>query len=335
MKPYVNIKQMAAALVFSLITSGAVAGESLTYDPDTGIYTMEYYNTYDQPTPVQQRVRFELPTRIEPVIKSKVKEKEPEKELLIYQYEIKNGKASKQDIDVVRIVGTHAYAGNQATPSGWGGSITPRVSANEVLAGWSYEADDVGGIKPGATQRGFGFESRDLPGVGVFESIGNERRDLGGFPDLGPSDDTPVAKQFSELMQNNESVRRFAAAPKIRVPDPFNTAVVLSGIQKHLNQNLISLKLIDPVFASQLDRLLQAAIDAAKLNATQAVRDHLKDLRKLLKKEHADADKEDDESESDPKKVEDKQTPIDKLAAKVLDFDFKYVQKRLPGKQDD
>lgn len=332
MNPYVNIMKLVAALALSSITVGAVAGESLTYDPDTGIYTMEYYNTYDQPTPVQQRVQFELPTRIEPAIKSKIKEKESDKNLLIYRYEIKSGTASKQNIDVVRIIGTHAYAGNQAVPIGWRGGITPLVSTNEIIAGWSYKVDDLGGLKPGATQPGFGFESRDLPGVGIFEFIGNTLRDPGsiqGFPDLGPSSDTPVGKQYSELMKNNESVRRFAATPKIRVPDPFDTAVVLAGIQKHIKQDLLSMQLIDPVFAAQLDGILQAAIDAAKLNATKAVRDHLKDLRKLLKKEHADADKEDDESESDPEKIKSGQVPIDKLAAKVLDFDFKYVEKRL------
>lgn len=329
MKTCVNIKQLATALVFSSITVGAGAGESLTYDPNTGIYTIEYYNTYDQPTPVLQRARFELSTRIEPTIKSKVKEKEPDKQLLIYQYEIKSGKASKQNIDVIRIVGTHAYVGSQAVPNGWRGSVTPRFSTTEIIAGWSYRVDDTGGLKPGASQPGFGFESRDLPGVGVFESFGNARRDLGGFPDLGPSSDTPVGKQFSDLMKANESVRRFAAAPKISVPTPFNAATVLAGIQKHIRDDLTAYQLVDSVFASQLDRLLQTAIAAAQQGNTTGLKANLKDLRQLLKKEHEDVDKEDDEVESTHKNTRGNSALIDKLAAKVLDFDFKYIEKRL------
>lgn len=328
MNRFVNMTRLTTVLVFSTFIVNAAAGESLTYDPETGIYTMEYYNTYDQATPVQRRVQFELDTRIDPVVLSKFNNTASDS--LNYRYKIKNGVTSMQGIGVVRLVGTRSFASNISVPNGWRGSTRPAFVTSELIAGWSYRADDRG-LKPGVTQPGFGFESRDLPGVGVFESIGRARRDLGGFPDLGPSDDTPVGQQFSELMKNNESVRRFAAAPKIMVPDPFDTAVVLTGIQKHIKQDLISMQLIEPVFATQLDRLLQAATDAAKLNATRAVREYLKDLRKLLKKEHADIDKEDDEVESDPEKVKSGQVPIDKLAAKVLDFDFKYVEKRVKG----
>jgi hypothetical protein len=158
--------------------------------------------------------------------------------------------------------------------------------------------------------------------------LGRERRDLGGFPDLGPSTDTPVGKQFSELMKANESVRRFAAAPKIAVPDPFNAVTVLMGIQQHLRDDLSRYQLVDQVFASQLDRYLQAAIAAANQGNNAGVIANLKDLRQMLKKEHPDVDQ-DGYAESDPDKVKNRQVLIDKLAARVLDFDFKYIEKRV------
>lgn len=128
-------------------------------------------------------------------------------------------------------------------------------------------------------------------------------------------------------------VPRLAAVPRIPAGQPFDPVLTLTGIQKHLNQDLVSLKLVDPVFASQLDRSLQAALDAAKLNNTRALKDHPKDLRRALKKEHDDVDKEDhdDDDEGKPKKS----GLIDKLAARVLDFDIKYVEKRVSGKNDD
>ena len=92
------------------------------------------------------------------------------------------------------------------------------------------------------------------------------------------------------------------------------------------------MKLIDPTFASQLDRLFQTAIAAAKGGNTVALKGNLKDLRQMLKREHADVDKEDEDwdKEDDGKgKEKDKSRQIDKLAAKVLDFDLKYIQKRL------
>ena len=327
MNPYINSMRLTTAFVFVSITAGVAAGESLTYDPNTGVYTMEYYNTYDQAAPVQKRARFELRTRIDPVIKSKVKEKEPDKNLLSYRYEIKNGTASKQNIDVVRLVGSHSYAENISVPSGWRGSVKPTYVTRDIIAGWSYRADDAGGLKPGATQPGFGFESRDLPGVGIFESIGNARRDLGGFPDLGPSSDTPVGQQFSELMQNNESVRRFAAAPKIPNPTPFNAAVVLGGMQKHVKDDMASMQLIDPALAALVDRGLTQAIAAAQGGNTPSLLHEIKSLRQLLKQEHADVDQDNDGDDDDKDK---KPKPrIAKLAAKVLDFDLKYVEKRI------
>jgi len=319
------LMQWLAFISLLLNCAGTQAVESLTYDPETGIYTMEYYNTYDQSEPVQRRVQFELRTRIDPAVSSKINDTGAD--ALIYRYELKNGPLSKQRIGVIRLDVTHAYKDKLLTPNGWSGGIVPKFITAEIVASWSPLPEQQG-LKPGSTQPGFGFESRDIPGIGIFEAIGRARRDLGGFPDLGPSADTSVGKQFSELMKANESVRRFAAAPRIVVPDPFNVATVLTGIQQHIRDDLSRYELVDAVFASQLDRYIQAAIAAANQGNNAAVIANLKDLRQMLKKEYVDVDQ-DSFTESEPEKVKNRQVLIDKLAAKVLDFDFKYVEKRV------
>ncbi|HEY4696554.1 MAG TPA: hypothetical protein VIH29_00915 [Gallionella sp.] len=61
-------------------------------------------------------------------------------------------------------------------------------------------------------------------------------------------------------------------------------------------------------------------------------------MRELIKKEHADADREDDNDERGEKGDHDdknKRALIDKLAARIFDFDLKYVTKRMGGDKDD
>jgi len=156
-----------------------------------------------------------------------------------------------------------------------------------------------------------------------------------------PGDEGPrgeFGKQVAELEHpERNSVPRTAAVPLIPVPNPFDPAAVLTSVQKHVNQDLVAMKLVDPAFAFQLDRMLQAAIAAAKGGNTVALKSNLKDLRHMLKREHADVDAEDDDKDDgendDQQKA--KVRLIDKLAAKVLDFDFKYVEQRLSGKRED
>ncbi len=151
------------------------------------------------------------------------------------------------------------------------------------------------------------------------------------LPDEGPDPNSSVGVAYHEL-RRNDFVPRPVAVPLIPVSNPFDAATVLTSMQKHVNQDLVGMKLIDPTFASQLDRLFQTAIAAAKGGNIVALKSNLKDLRQLLKREHADVDKDDEDGDKDDdgkNKEKDKSQLIDKLAARVLDFDLKYIQKRL------
>jgi hypothetical protein len=63
------------------------------------------------------------------------------------------------------------------------------------------------------------------------------------------------------------------------------------------------------------------------------VRHQIKELRKLLKQEHADVDKDDEGDDFEDDKEKKPAGRIDRLATRVLDFDLKYVEKRLEEKK--
>jgi hypothetical protein len=104
--------------------------------------------------------------------------------------------------------------------------------------------------------------------------------------------------------------------------------VVLTGIKSHLDADLVSLKLVDATLVSELVRWLDAAIAAAKGGNSKALRSALQEARKLLKREYPDIDKENEEDLGD--KGKQKSSRIDRLAAWVLDFDLRYIERRIP-----
>ena len=93
------------------------------------------------------------------------------------------------------------------------------------------------------------------------------------------------------------------------------------------------MKLVEPALVAELDRWLETAAAAARSSNTAALRADIKEARRLLKQEHADVDKDDDGDRDDDKEKKVKPR-IDKLAARVLDFDLKYVEKRVKGDKD-
>lgn len=97
---------------------------------------------------------------------------------------------------------------------------------------------------------------------------------------------------------------------------------------------MASMQLIDPVLLGLIDRGLAQAIAAAQGGNTISLLHEIKNLRKILKQEHADMDKDDNGGQDNDDKEKKTNSPIDKLAARVLDFDLKYVEKRVKGEKD-
>ena len=334
-------------------------GESIVLDPNTGDYLITYYGTGalgNKKNKILRKEIFVPATKIDPSVKSTFKLKEDG--TIVYKYQITNGSKSKQPLvmlmfdPVTSIIETvpmpirdpsldaHAFeqiylAGKAAltTPDGWGGTNFEK-QVGKLRISWVYENLDSlsDGLAQGTTQTGFGFSSKDIPGIGIAQLRGHSPGGQ-GYVDEGPSGE--IGDQVFQLEQNNY-VSRNAAVPTIPVPTPFDPAVILERIQTQMH-TWIAMNLLDAAFASQLDRYFQSAISAYRLNQPKVGKQQIEAMRELIKKEQPDLDR-DEEHESDnthEKNDVKKPTLIARLAARVLDFDLKYVTKRMGGDKDD
>jgi hypothetical protein len=329
-------------------------GESVVLDPNTGDYIITYFGTGapgDKDNEILRQAIFYPATKIDPIVRSAFKLKNDGE--IGYSYRVTNGKKSRQplisllfdpvtdivsaaplpkryqDVNPTNILQHIASAVSAiATPERWTGRSTPSRSGG-LRIGWSYDDlnSEEDGLAPGKTQAGFGFSSKDIVGISMAQMWGN--RPINSYIDEGPS--SIEITKLLEPLEQHDYVTRPAAVPAIAIPIPFNAAVLINRIQTHMH-TWISMQLLDATFSSQLDRYLTAAADAYRYNQPKAGKEHIQTLRRMLKKEHEDSDRDDDkedghhEGKSDDKS---KRKQIDRLAARVLDFDLKYVLKRL------
>ena len=360
-----KIKFASPCLGLSLLLASAHAisglpGESIVLDPNTGDYIITYWDSPDDPDARIRQAIFVPATKIDPMVKSTFKLRE--EGTIVYTYRVSNGPKSRQalagvrfdsvtdivsslplpkrhqDADVSMIEQIH-IAGTSAltTPDGWtGGSYTSHSGGLRIS--WSYSNLDsaTDGLAPGKIQDGFGFSSKDIPGIGIAQLDGNAPVPM--FPAEGPTGE--LAKEF-EPIEQNDFVPRNAAVPTISIPSPFDPAVTLERIQTHMH-TWIAMQLLDSAFSARLDRSFQSAISAYRLNQPKVGKKHIQTMRALIKKEQPEADNREDENDgqsekgdSDDDKSKPQRTLIDKLAARILDFDLKYAMKRANGDKDD
>ena len=308
-------------------------GESIVLDPNTGDYLITYYGTgapEDGENEILRKETFIPATKIDPTVKTMVKLKE--QDTIIYTYRVTNSSKSKQSLIAMRFDPITTIAGTAGitaltTPNGWGGRNF-ESQTGKLRISWVYEKIDnlSAGLALGGTQGGFGFSSKDIPGIGIAQLSGNSP--IRGFVDEGP--DGEIADQLEKLTQN-DFVPRNAAIPTIAVPDPFDASVTLERIQSHMH-TWIDMQLLDATFSAQLDRYFQSAINAYRLNQPRVGKKQIQTMRELIKKEQHEADREDDNDDLGEKSDDNdknKRVLIDKLAARILDFDLKYILKRL------
>ncbi|MBU1426140.1 MAG: hypothetical protein KKH12_13250 [Gammaproteobacteria bacterium] len=338
---------------YVLLSSIAIAapvreGERIVRDPQTGDYTAYYLD--DEADGVEMiESPFITATKIDPRVRSAF--------MLIqnlnvrYVYNISNGYAAKQPISDISVFGLPANVaisnsivassnGNDdrieffetalSVPNkNWYGSGA-RLS-QELNIGWHYNNETFStslGIQPGETLSGFGTISTDLPGILGAHLIGNTKFHQFDFSGEGPDPSkTDIARQM-QVIEQNDFVSRNIAAPLIIVPNPFDAAIVLDRIRTHV-ATWTSKQLVDSVFASQLDGYLGAAANAFRNNQPKAGREHIESLRKMLGKEHRFLDHDDEDNDDTPEHKVATRLTIDRLAARVLDFDLRYVLKQM------
>ncbi len=77
-----------------------------------------------------------------------------------------------------------------------------------------------------------------------------------------------------------------------------------------------------------------AAADAFRSNQPKTGREHIESLRKLLEKEHRYLVHDDEDSDDTPEHKAATRLTIDRLAARVLDFDLRYVLRQMKHVQE-
>jgi hypothetical protein len=336
---------LAIALGLSLPVFAARPGEGIVKDAQTGDYIITYCGVGPdgaEETCILRRVIFVPATKIDPLLKSSLKLGQPWS--IQYSYAITNRSTSAQPLGDFMLDPLTNIESEIPLSKQWGlrtenqmdAEMTAGVRTLSIPAAWKgfvVPSHKVGlriayinadGLKPGRSQRGFGFSSADLPGIGVAQLSGNSGTNF-GFEDEGPEGD--IADQLDQL-QHRDFVPRYAAVPAINISNPFNAATVLRSIQQQ-TQTWVGMQLLDPALSSQLDRLFQVAIDAAGRNDSERVNGYLAEIRKLIRNEHQDLESERDDDKDD--NTGKRRVLIARLAAQVLDFDIKYIRMRLGG----
>ena len=329
-------------------------GEGIVLDPVTGNYKLTYTDKLKGGIKVLKQATFFPATKIVPALESKFHLDQTG--AVTYSYSVRSGAQSRQVLDSIsfditgRVVGSQDLPTNMqtstvvqafaaleanelalATPSGWRGSIS--TYQDGAYVSWR-PVDSVAGIPPNGYLKGFGFRSQNLPGIGIAQLQGKSDG-INGYSGEGPDPNSDIAKQIQAL-DDNDFVARNAAVPTIAVPIPFDPAVTLERIQTQMH-SWIGMQLIDSAFSSQLDRSFQSAISAYRLNQPHVGKKQIQTMREMIKKEQPDADRDDDRNGKGEGDHQDKnqRALIDKLATRILDFDLKYVTKRMGGDKDD
>jgi hypothetical protein len=348
-----------AGVLALLVSAQAYAlepGEGIVRDSVTGDYNITYRSGDPAETQLMQTT-FVPSTKIEPAVNSIIRTNA--QGVFIYRYSVSNGAMAKQPIVGVMIenivnpiLGETPFPAVTASdaafdayhlatkaamfsPRGWWGDITRDLHQ----ASWSTDIGTTftgGGIQPRQTISGFSFASIDLPSIGEVRLVGTGA--IFGYPDEGPAEDSAILAEI-ERLQKNDFVSRNAAVPTIVVPVPFDAALLLDRIRTHVT-TWPSKQLLDPALATQLDRYLVSAADAYRRNQFKAGKEHIETLREMLKREHKDLDHDDEENaqrgeRNDDHRAVNQRILIDRLAARILDFDLKYVLKRTEREDDD
>ncbi|MFZ2161173.1 MAG: hypothetical protein WAW02_03040 [Sideroxyarcus sp.] len=330
------------ALIASL-NAHAYPGESIVLDPSSGDYIITYWDE-EEPAGLEKGT-FIPATKINPSVQSRFRM--DEKGVVIYRYKVRSDNFSRQIIGTVRFEFPQSLIGVQdwpktnremvteaqlaavydansaalASPHGWSGGI---FSRSGYRISWNSSPDPDTGIRPGSTVGGYGFSSLSLPGVGFAQLEGDHPPR--GWSGPGPTEQSAIKSQLKQL-EDNDFVSRNAAVPTVVVPVPFDAAILINNIRSHV-ATWPGKQLIDPAFATQLDRYMAAAADAFRLNNTKAGKEQIESLRKMLDREHKYLDHDDEDNDDTLEHKHATRLTIDRLAARVLDFDLRYVLKR-------
>lgn len=294
--------------------------ERIVHDAQTGEYVIEYIGNDG----TLKTVRWTPASNINVSVRSKFK---LDNDHIKYRYTIKNHKDSLQPVLAFKIlVRNNAKEENMSAPDKWDADLIKNYDNPSLglWADWTVKRA-VFGLSSGESVTGLEIVSKDLPGVGTALIRG--LMSVLTYPDEGPGGEMiEFMEQGGFLRKASQGIPRFAAVPKIPVPDPFDPATVLTVLREHVKGEMVDLKQIDPAFVTELLPWFDAAIAAANQGNTKALRHALKELRTRVVSSHKGLD-DDTDAFDDPDW--DGKRRLTRLAARVLHFDLKYVERRI------
>ncbi|MDB0510873.1 hypothetical protein LBW60_16480 [Ralstonia solanacearum] len=314
----------------------AARSQSITFDPTSGDYTISYYASDDSGNQVLRQTVFVPSTKIRPAIRSEVEARHDGS--VVYRYALKNGANAPQAIQVftldpvigvktqVLASGRRAAHGEISTPQPW--TVLTTAKANNALrVVWRYPG--AGGLWPTQAQPGFGFESTSLPGI-VAAGVAGNAPDFPGLGEDGFDSESTLGQQLQQLVMH-DYVDVWVAAPAISLTNPINPTAVLTQLREHVAA-WQSQKLIDQSLAAGLDSAFQAALAALAQGNTQQAVQALRAARQSISLFHGDGQDEDEGPAEDRQKEYGSKSSA--LAARVLQFDLRYLVHRLSGNGD-
>lgn len=316
-------------LSFNLCFSGISYGEILfthendkvEIDDNTGDFIITYTSTVNNAI---NTVRWTPPTKFDVELKSKFKQ---QKDYFEYEYSIKSGKASLQNIPAFSIYVPQVIDGSLSQPDKWENDVTLDVDSdnNSKLVSWKTDLNK--GIEPGKKADGFILKSTALPSIGSVRILGKIH--ILAYPDSGPNLETKMYMLRNIFPNYMNGKRVFGIVPRITVTETTAVLDILEGMLETVEYSL-KYKLIDTVVAEKIKEYLNLSINAKKEGNDKLTISYLKDLKEYI---------EGDDDHDEIKNTEHKSSNEDnkdgfKLIRKVLTFNIKYVKKLLKGESE-
>ena len=222
-------------------------------------------------------------------------------------------------------------------PKGWSAGLRVDEKIGHTSFVWTpgLKESDPNGIPPGHKQDGFVVYRPELPGVARAKLTGatDEPWGLDGLPE------TPFWTAKVEEIQDRDYVLVPVLAPVISIPEPYSGAELARRIRSHV-QTWVKYGHVNADVLVRLNRQFDVLIPALELNNKQGARAAVQAIRKELADRHPGLDdariEEDDDSFDAPalarslgREVVAAASPVDRVAARALAFDLRYLLKRL------
>ncbi len=222
-------------------------------------------------------------------------------------------------------------------PGGWSAALRVDEQVGQTSFVWTpgLKDTDPDGIEPGRSQGGFIVQRPELPGVARTYLQGSiaEPWILDGLPE------TPFWMAKVDEIEEQDYLLVPVLAPIIPVPDPYNGPELARRIRSHV-QTWVKYGHVNADVLVRLNRQFDVLIPALELSNMQGARAAVQAIRMELADRHPGLDdgriEEDDDAFDAPAMARNHGReaavaagPVDRVAARALAFDLRYLLRRM------